>query len=46
VLPGEAYNAEHLPRALNLPLAELAARAQAVLSSRAGEIAVYCASFT
>jgi rhodanese-related sulfurtransferase len=46
VLPGEAYNAGHLPGALNLPLAELAARAQAVLSSRAGEIAVYCASFT
>jgi rhodanese-related sulfurtransferase len=46
VLPNEAYNAEHLPGALNLPLAELAARAPAVLLGRAGEIVAYCASFT
>lgn len=46
VLPKEAYNGGHIPGAINLPLAELAARAQAVLPSRTSEIAVYCASFT
>jgi rhodanese-related sulfurtransferase len=46
VLPNEAYNAEHIAGAINLPLAELAARALEVLPNRAAEIAVYCASFT
>jgi rhodanese-related sulfurtransferase len=46
VLPNSAYNGEHIPGAINLPLAELAARAPGVLANRAGEIAVYCASFT
>ncbi len=46
VLPKEAYGAEHIPRAINLPLAELAAHAPEVLPGRTAEIAVYCASFT
>jgi rhodanese-related sulfurtransferase len=46
VLPNEAYSAEHIPGAINLPLAELAARASNVLPDRNSEIAVYCASFT
>ncbi|MBV8359285.1 MAG: rhodanese-like domain-containing protein [Deltaproteobacteria bacterium] len=46
VLPKEAYNGGHIPGAINLPLAELAARAQEVLPNRTIEIAVYCASFT
>jgi rhodanese-related sulfurtransferase len=46
VLPNEAYNAGHIPGAINLPLAELAARAPEVLPGSAAEIAVYCASFT
>jgi rhodanese-related sulfurtransferase len=46
VLPNEAYDAGHIPGAINLPLAELAARAPEMLPSRAVEIAVYCASFT
>jgi rhodanese-related sulfurtransferase len=46
VLPKEAYNGGHLPGAINLPLAELAARAPELLPDRTAEIAVYCASFT
>jgi rhodanese-related sulfurtransferase len=46
VLPKESYNKEHIPGAINLPLAELAVRAPNVLPDRAAEIAVYCASFT
>jgi len=46
VLPKEAYNGGHIPGAINLPLAEFAARAQEVLPSRTSEISVYCASFT
>ncbi len=46
VLPKETYSVEHIPRAITLPLAELAVRAPEVLPSRAAEIAVYCASFT
>jgi rhodanese-related sulfurtransferase len=46
VLPSSSYNAEHLPGAINLPLAELPARAPALLPDRSGEIAIYCASFT
>jgi rhodanese-related sulfurtransferase len=46
VLPKEAYNGGHIPGAINLPLAELGARADEVLPDRTAEIAVYCASFT
>jgi rhodanese-related sulfurtransferase len=46
VLPKEAYTREHISGAVNLPLAELALRAQDVLPDRTTEIAVYCASFT
>jgi rhodanese-related sulfurtransferase len=46
VLPKEAYRSGHIPRAINLPLAELAQRAPDVLPNRTGEIAVYCGSFT
>jgi rhodanese-related sulfurtransferase len=46
VLPEEAYRREHIPGAVNLPLAELSMRATDVLPDRAAEIAVYCASFT
>ena len=45
VLPQEAYKNGHLPRALNLPLAEVAQKARGLLPNHA-EIAVYCASFT
>ena len=46
VLPREAYSTEHIPGAVNLPLAELALRAPQTLPDRTTEIAVYCASFT
>jgi rhodanese-related sulfurtransferase len=46
VLPKEAYSAEHIAGAVNLPLAELAAHASDMLPARTAEIAIYCASFT
>jgi len=46
VLPKESYAAGHIPGAINLPLAELAERAPAILADHAAEIAIYCASFT
>jgi len=46
VLPNESYASGHIPGALNLPLAELGARAAEMLPDRAAELAVYCASFT
>jgi rhodanese-related sulfurtransferase len=46
VLPREAYTAEHIPRALNLPLAEVEQRGPELLPQRNAEIAAYCAKFT
>jgi rhodanese-related sulfurtransferase len=46
VLPKDAYAVEHIPGALNLPMAELTRRAGEVLPERGAEIAVYCAAFT
>ncbi len=46
VLPATAYQQGHIPGAINLPLAEVAERAPAVLPNRHAEIAVYCAGFT
>ena len=46
VLPTTAYQQGHIPGALNLPLAEVAERAPAMLPDKHAEIAVYCAGFT
>jgi rhodanese-related sulfurtransferase len=46
VLPREAYAAEHIPRAVNLPLAEVEQRAPQLLPERSADIAAYCAKFT
>lgn len=42
VLPREAYAAAHIPRAINIPLAELRGRAPEELPDRSRRIAVYC----
>lgn len=46
VLPHEAYAAEHIPGAINLPLAEMERRAPLMLPDRNADIAAYCAKFT
>ena len=46
VLPREAYAAEHISGAVNLPLAEVEQRAPHVLPDRNADIAAYCAKFT
>jgi rhodanese-related sulfurtransferase len=42
VLPREAYAAAHIPRAINVPLPELAERAAVELPERTRRIVVYC----
>ena len=46
VLPHETYAAEHIRRALNLPLAEVEQRAPELLPDRNADIAAYCGKFT
>ncbi len=46
VLPQEAYAAEHISGAINLPLAEVEKRAIQLLPDRNADIATYCAKFT
>jgi len=46
VLPRELYDAEHIPGAINLPLAEVQARAPEVMPDRGADIITYCAKFT
>ena len=46
VLPNEAYGREHIPGAINLPLAEATDRAALMLPDKHAELAIYCASFT
>jgi rhodanese-related sulfurtransferase len=46
VLPAESYRAGHVPGAVNLPIAALAARAATALPNRAQPIVVYCGSAT
>ena len=42
----DVYLDEHLPRAINLPVAEVDELAANLLPNKDAEIAVYCASFT
>jgi rhodanese-related sulfurtransferase len=46
VLGRESYAAAHLPRAINIPLADLRARASVELPDRSRRIVVYCGSPT
>lgn len=46
VLPASSYAAEHIPGAINLPLADISSRASTLLPNRGAEIAVYCGSAT
>jgi rhodanese-related sulfurtransferase len=42
VLPPESYAGAHLPRAINIPLAELRPRAPSALPDPSRRIVVYC----
>lgn len=46
VLPREAYAAEHISGAFNLPLAEVETHAPELLPDRNADIVTYCAKFT
>jgi rhodanese-related sulfurtransferase len=46
VMPKEAYADGHIPGSINLPVAEIEAKARALISNLAQEIAVYCAGPT
>jgi rhodanese-related sulfurtransferase len=46
VMPKEAYTDGHIPGSINLPVAEIEAKARALISNLAQEIAVYCAGPT
>jgi rhodanese-related sulfurtransferase len=42
VLTPEAYQAGHIPGAINLPLADIPIRAYQVLPDRTADLALYC----
>jgi len=46
VLPEQSWIEGHIPRALNLPLADIDSRAQQVLPNLEADLALYCAKFT
>ena len=46
VMPKEAFEASHIPRSINLPVAEIEKCARQVLPDIAREIAVYCSGPT
>lgn len=46
VLPREAFEGEHIPGSISLPLEEINERARQTLPLLIQDIVVYCASFT
>ena len=46
VLPKDAFAAGHIPRSINLPVAEIESRAPQLCPHRSREITVYCAGPT
>ena len=46
VMPKETFEAGHIPRSINLPVAEIENRARQVLPDMTREVAVYCSGPT
>jgi ArsR family transcriptional regulator len=46
VLPADSFKAGHIPGSLNLPIADIQAKARQLLSNLHQEIAIYCAGPT
>ena len=46
VMPKETYADGHIPGSISLPVAEIEAKARALIANLAQEIAVYCAGPT
>ena len=46
VMPRETYEEGHIPGSINLPVAEIEAKARQLISNSSQEIAIYCAGPT
>jgi rhodanese-related sulfurtransferase len=46
VLPQASFVEAHIPRAINIPLEQIATQAREMLSDLNADIAVYCGKFT
>ena len=46
VMPRETYEESHIPGSINLPVAEIEAKARQLISNSSQEIAIYCAGPT
>ena len=46
VMPPDSFKAAHIPGSLNLPVADIEAKAARLLSNLSHEIAIYCAGPT
>ncbi len=46
VMPVDSFKSSHIPGSLNLPIADIQAKARQVLSNLTQEIAIYCAGPT
>lgn len=46
VMPPDSFNAAHIPGSINLPVADVEAKAPRLLSNLAQEIVIYCSGPT
>jgi rhodanese-related sulfurtransferase len=46
VMPRQTYEEGHIPGSINLPVAEIEAKARQLISNSSQEIAIYCAGPT
>ena len=46
VMPKDTFEAGHIPRAINLPLAEIETKGRSILPDPTREISIYCAGPT